>query len=107
MRKIWGNRRVALTRELTKIHEEIFRGSVDEAIARWPGEARGEITLVVAGSQSARPQPDDSLLEQLRSCLTSDRRPLKEITAEVARERGISKRLVYQEALKIKRELIK
>ena len=105
IRKIWGNRRVAVTRELTKIHEEVFRGSLDEAIVRWPREARGEITLLVAGAQSLRPQPDDSLLQQLRLCLTADRRPLKQITAEVARELGISKRLVYQEALKIKKEL--
>ena len=105
MRKIMGNRRVAVTRELTKIHEEIFRGSLDEAIDRWPREARGEITLLVAGAESARPQPDDSLLQQLRVCLTSDGRPLKEIVAEVAQESGISKRLVYQEAIKIKREL--
>jgi 16S rRNA (cytidine1402-2'-O)-methyltransferase len=105
MRKIWGNRRMAVTRELTKIHEEVFRGSLDEAIALWPREARGEITLLVAGAQSSRPQPDESLLQQLRVCLTSDRRPLKEITAEMARELGISKRLLYQEALKIKKEL--
>ena len=105
MRKIWGNRRITVTRELTKIHEEVFRGSVDEAIALWPREARGEITLLVAGAQSSKPQPDESLLQQLRVCLTSDRRPLKEITAEMARELGISKRLLYQEALKIKKEL--
>ena len=105
MRKIWGNRRMAVTRELTKIHEEVFRGSVDEAIARWPREARGEITLLVAGAQSSRPQPDESLLQQLRVCLTSDRRPLKEITAEMALELGMSKRLLYQEALRIKKEL--
>ena len=105
MRKIWGNRRVTVTRELTKIHEEIFRGNLDEAIVRWPREARGEITLLVDGAQRFSPQPDDSLLQQLRLCLTSNRRPLKEIVAEVALERGVSKRLVYQEALKIKREL--
>lgn len=105
MRNIWGNRKVAVTRELTKIHEEVFRGSLEEAIARWPGEARGEITLLVAGVESGRPQADDSLIQQLRVCLTSNRRPLKEISAEVAQERGISKRLVYQEALKIKKEL--
>lgn len=105
MRNIWGNRKVAVTRELTKIHEEVFRGSLEEAIARWPGEARGEITLLVAGVESGRPQADDSLIQQLRVCLTLNRRPLKEISAEVAQERGISKRLVYQEALKIKKEL--
>ena len=107
MRKIWGNRRVTVTRELTKIHEEIFRGNLDEAIVRWPREARGEITLLVEGAQRFSPQPDDSLLQQLRLCLTSNRRPLKEIVAEVAQETGISKRLVYQEAIKIKKELFR
>ena len=107
MRKIWGNRRVTVTRELTKIHEEIFRGSLDDAIVRWPREARGEITLLVEGAQRFSPQPDDSLLQQLRLCLTSNRRPLKEIVAEVAQETGISKRLVYQEAIKIKKELFR
>jgi 16S rRNA (cytidine1402-2'-O)-methyltransferase len=105
MRKMWGNRRVAVTRELTKIHEEIFRGSLDDAIVRWPGEARGEITLLVAGAHSFSPQPDDSLLRQLRLCLASDRRPLKEIVAELAQKRNISKRLLYQEAIKIREEL--
>jgi 16S rRNA (cytidine1402-2'-O)-methyltransferase len=105
MRKIWGNRRVAVTRELTKIHEEVFRGSLEEAMERWPGEARGEITLLVAGAEKGKSHLDDSLIEQLRASLTSGRRPLKEIAAEVALERGLSKRLVYQEALKIKKEL--
>ena len=105
MRKIWGNRRVAVTRELTKIHEEVFRGSLEEAMERWPGEARGEVTLLVAGAEKGKPHLDDSLIEQLRASLTSGRRPLKEIAAEVAQEQGISKRLVYQQALKIKKEL--
>ena len=105
MRKIWGNRRVAVTRELTKIHEEVFRGTLEEAMERWPGEARGEVTLLVAGAEKDKSYLDDSLLEQLRASLTSSGRPLKEIVTEVAQERGISKRLVYQEALKMKREL--
>lgn len=105
MKKIWGNRKVVVTRELTKIYEEIFRGSLEEAIARWPEESRGEITLLVSGVERDKPHPDDSLIEQLRASLTSDRRPLKEIAAEIAQEHGISKRLVYQEAIKIKREL--
>jgi 16S rRNA (cytidine1402-2'-O)-methyltransferase len=105
MSKIWGNRKVAVTRELTKIHEEVFRGSLEEALARWPGEARGEITMVIAGAKRSKPHADDSLVQQLRVCLGSDERSLKEISAEVALKRGVSKRLVYQEALKVKKEL--
>ena len=105
MRRILGNRQVVVTRELTKVHEEIFRGNLDEAIERWPTAARGEITLLVAGAPRGKPQPDGSLIDHLRLCLASEHRPLKEIAAEVAQERGISKRLVYQQAVKIKREL--
>ena len=105
MRRIWGDRQVTVTRELTKIHEEIFRGSLDEAIERWPTEARGEITLLVAGAKRKKPDVDDSLIAHLRRCLNSEHRPLKEIVAEVAQERGLSKRIIYQHAVKIKREL--
>jgi 16S rRNA (cytidine1402-2'-O)-methyltransferase len=105
MRKIWGNRRVVVTRELTKIHEEILRGSLDQAIDRWPSEARGEITLIIGGAEAGQPQVNHSLIEHLSQCLASEYRPLKEIVTEVAQEHGVSKRLVYQLAVKIKREL--
>jgi 16S rRNA (cytidine1402-2'-O)-methyltransferase len=102
IRRIWGNRQAAVARELTKLHEELFRGTLDEAVARWPGATRGEITLVVAGAPEEERDADDSLLEQVRQRLESDPRPLKEIAAEIAEERGLGKRLVYQLALKIR-----
>ena len=46
----WGERRVAVARELTKIHEQIFRGSISEAIEHFTAEIRGELTLVVEGA---------------------------------------------------------
>jgi 16S rRNA (cytidine1402-2'-O)-methyltransferase len=105
IRRIWGNRQAAVARELTKIHEELFRGTLDQAVERWPGATRGEITLVVAGAPEEERNADDSLLEQVRRGLESDPRPLKEIAAEIAEQRGLGKRLVYQLALKIKGEL--
>jgi 16S rRNA (cytidine1402-2'-O)-methyltransferase len=90
---------------MTKLHEEIFRGRIDEAIERWPEAARGEVTVLVAGTERGKPQADDSLVEHLKHCLGSGHRSVKDVTEEVARERDISKRLVYQEALKVKREL--
>jgi len=105
IRRIWGNRQAAVARELTKIHEELFRGTLDQAVERWPGATRGEITLVVAGAPEEERNADDSLLEQVRRGLESDPRPLKAIAAEIAEQRGLGKRLVYQLALKIKGEL--
>jgi 16S rRNA (cytidine1402-2'-O)-methyltransferase len=102
IRRIWGNRQAAVARELTKLHEELFRGTLDEAVERWPGATRGEITLVVAGAPEEKRDADDSLLEQVRQRLESDPRPLKEIAAEIAEQRGLGKRLIYQLALKIK-----
>ncbi len=48
--EIIGNRRLAICRELTKIHEEIFRGNVEEALEWARGkEIRGEITVILEG----------------------------------------------------------
>ncbi|MGA8893616.1 MAG: 16S rRNA (cytidine(1402)-2'-O)-methyltransferase [Anaeromyxobacteraceae bacterium] len=45
-----GDRPAALARELTKLHEEIARGSLSELRRRFPGDLRGEVTLVVGGA---------------------------------------------------------
>jgi len=46
----WGNRRAVVARELTKIHEEFLRGTLDEVLAAIePRSLRGEITLLITG----------------------------------------------------------
>jgi 16S rRNA (cytidine1402-2'-O)-methyltransferase len=90
---------------MTKLHEEIFRGTLDQAIRHWPGTTRGEVTLVVSGASPDEGEAEGSLLERVRESLEGDARPLREIAAEIAEERGIGKRLVYQLALKVKRGL--
>jgi len=61
MREAWGNRKVAVARELTKIHEEIFRGSVDDAIQHFTDHRpRGELTLVIGGAVEQPPQVADA-----------------------------------------------
>ena len=52
--EVLGNRRISVCRELTKLHEEVFRGTVSEAIAHFPSP-RGEFVLVVQGN----PEPSD------------------------------------------------
>ncbi len=58
----WGDRRIAVARELTKIHEEVFRGTVGEAIQHFTGHRpQGEFTLVVAGAEaSEHPAAEDA-----------------------------------------------
>ncbi len=60
IRAVLGDRRVALCRELTKVHEEILRGTVTDVIERLPEEPRGEVTLVIEGApRRPREEPFD------------------------------------------------
>jgi 16S rRNA (cytidine1402-2'-O)-methyltransferase len=94
MRDVLGDRRIAVCRELTKVYEEIFRGTVGEAIAHF-AEPRGEFTLVVEGRLKEESKVSTDTVEQLRR-LRDEGLPAKEAVARVARESGIPKREVYR-----------
>jgi 16S rRNA (cytidine1402-2'-O)-methyltransferase len=50
---VYGNRRAAIANDLTKMFEEVFRGTLEECIAHLEGgDLRGEYTLVIAGSEA-------------------------------------------------------
>ena len=53
---ILGDRRVAVCRELTKVHEEVFRGQLSEALPRFT-EPRGEFTLIMEGNNAVAEAP--------------------------------------------------
>ncbi len=46
---VLGDRRICVAREMTKIHEEFFRGTVSEALEKYSGEVLGEITIILEG----------------------------------------------------------
>ncbi|MBI5198626.1 MAG: 16S rRNA (cytidine(1402)-2'-O)-methyltransferase, partial [Nitrospirae bacterium] len=51
IREIFGARRIAVARELTKIHEEVIRGTVSEVIDRLGTRPKGEIVLIIEGKR--------------------------------------------------------
>lgn len=91
-----GERRISVCRELTKLHEEVFRGTVSQAIEHFM-EPRGEFTLVVEGQGDSQPIGPDaeeravSLLAGLRAGGSRAR----EAVAEVSQATGLPKRRVY------------
>jgi 16S rRNA (cytidine1402-2'-O)-methyltransferase len=98
---VLGNRRVAVCRELTKLHEEVFRGTVQEAIDRFV-EPRGELTLIIEGQTGQASQTMmGEVLAQLREMKKSGA-SAKEATELLSRETGISRRSLYDEWLKLK-----
>ena len=89
------DRRGAVCRELTKTHEEVRRGTLDD-LATWaePG-VRGEVTIVVAG---AAPTPSVTDPATLAARVADDEAagvPRKQAIVDVARRSGVPKRVVY------------
>ena len=93
-----AERRAAVCRELTKLHEEVVRGSLGELAERFAEGARGEIVLVVAGAPAASVDPDAALAEVLVRAAAGER--LKDACAAVAASSGIRSRDLYDAALR-------
>ena len=93
---ILPQRHLALCRELTKLHEEVFRGTAAEALAHFQNP-RGEFVIVIEGARSEElaPHPDESILLRLED-LTRAGKSAKDAVAEVARALRLPKRHVYQ-----------
>ena len=95
-----GDRAVAIVREQTKLHEEVWRGTLADAVARADStEPRGEHVLVVAGS----PDPAPPSVPQIRAALEeklADGISRRDAAAAVAADLGVSRRAVYQISLK-------
>jgi 16S rRNA (cytidine1402-2'-O)-methyltransferase len=99
-----GERRIALARELTKLHEEVWRGSLDDAATRVASvAARGEYVIVVEGaSDDAGPADDDTIRRALRDAFEGgdDR---KGAIATVAGALRVPRKRVYEIATSLPR----
>jgi len=95
-----GDRPALVARELTKMHEELARGSLSELERRFSGEVRGEIVIVVRGAPEAAAEDPATLESEVRARLARGERP-KEIADALSATH--SRRDVYQLALKLKK----
>lgn len=98
----WGNRQMALVREITKLHEEVRRGPILEILAEITAGAKpkGELVLVIAPPEKTDDYTDDEIRDLLEDRLQN--LSLKDAVAEVASLSGKGKKTVYQMALEIK-----
>ena len=97
---VLGDRKIAICRELTKIHEEVFRGRISQAIEHF-AQPKGEFTLVINGNKKeTKPQLTPDIEQQLHNMRQSGL-TTKEVVAKVASETGLSKKELYQAWLKL------
>ena len=99
-------RRVAVVRELTKVHEEVWRGTLTEAAAVFgEHQIRGEVVLVIGGAPPAGPVSDEAIDDAVRRRLA--RAGVRDPGRSPTRSRrncGVPRRKVYEAVLRLRGE---
>jgi 16S rRNA (cytidine1402-2'-O)-methyltransferase len=103
MAEVLGDREAAVTRELTKLFEEVRRGSLAELAAHYAGAGppKGEVTLVIGPPGETEP-PAEDLDSRLRSAMA--KLTVRDAADRVAAESGLPRRQVYARALELRNE---
>ncbi len=98
---ILGDRRVAVCREMTKVHEEIFRGHLSEALPRF-AEPRGEFTLIIEGNNDVAEAPamTEGIEDKLRQ-MRAKGLSAKESIPMLSKETGLARRELYRAWLRL------
>ena len=98
MKDILGNRKISISREISKKYEEIYRGNIENVIFELV-EPRGEFVIVVDGSTEEIKEDDKSIVEHVNSLIESGLSS-KDAIREVAKIRNLNKNEVYQKFLR-------
>lgn len=99
---VGGDRRIVLARELTKLHEEFWRGSVAEAIAHYTSrDPQGEFTILVAGAELTLPMLSESALKAELGTLINQGLSRSQASRQLAQQTNLPRREIYQIALSI------
>jgi 16S rRNA (cytidine1402-2'-O)-methyltransferase len=100
------DRDVVVARELTKLHEEVWRGRLAAAVGEFEArEVRGEVVVVLAGAGAGAAPPVDeaTVVAELRRQVEAGA-SWRDATAAVAAGLGVSRRWVYEHALALRRQ---
>ncbi len=97
--EVLGDRRAAVVREVTKVHQEVRRGRLSELATGLAEEVLGEVVVVIDGAPDSGPADLEALGDRVQA-LTEGGVPRKEAAARVAQEAGLSRRALYEASLR-------
>jgi 16S rRNA (cytidine1402-2'-O)-methyltransferase len=103
MLEVLGDRRISIVRELTKLHEEVFRGIISEAIGHFQ-QPKGEFTIVIDGSKK---EPRVALTAEIESEIRALQQrgvPAREAVARLSAITDLPRKRLYQSWLELKRD---
>jgi 16S rRNA (cytidine1402-2'-O)-methyltransferase len=99
---VFGDRQAVVTRELTKIHEEIIRAKLSDVLKHLKQKTvKGELTIIVHGASNEPLRKDIDTAEYLKNLMLHRGLTKKEAIAAAAEELRLPKKEVYKESLKI------
>ncbi len=96
LKKVFGDRQISVNREISKLYEEIYRGSVSTVIEELGTEIKGEFVIVVEGNKEIVDYTNTSIKDHVMSYVNLGYNE-KEAMKLVARDRKISKSDIYKE----------
>ena len=110
MLEIWGDRKVVIARELTKIYEEIIRGKLSQVLTEISTkEIKGEITLIVQGGNKKKENDsidflkDECIMQEYLKKLKNQGYSNKDIIKIAQEKINIPKNLIYKKLLEMKK----
>jgi 16S rRNA (cytidine1402-2'-O)-methyltransferase len=103
---VLGDRWIILAKEMTKIYEMYYRGTISTILEKVEEvEIRGEYTIVASGASLVDNKQPSTVLEDIKRMTSETNLSMKEIVTQIARDRRISKREVYRQTIKHREEL--
>ncbi len=93
MYDIFGNRNISISREISKLHEEIYYGTLEEAVKEYK-DKKGEFVIVVEGNNDENDYTDLDIVDHVKLFLKEY--ALMDAIKLVAKERGVSKSEIYK-----------
>ena len=100
---VFGQRKVSISREITKMYEETIRGRLPEIISNLKSRdsIKGELVLVIEGNTDDKDMFDSETVEKVLKHLKKEGHTLKDAVKQITSDSGMSKSVVYKKALEI------